>query len=57
MLMNILKDLIQKDPYIEDVDLEQRGITNLDIHSIELLARFQKLKSINLSENHIFKIP
>ena len=56
-MLSFLKDLITTNPFVEDIDLENRGITSLDAHSVDLMSRFSELKKINLADNHIRKLP
>lgn len=56
-MLSFLKELITTNPFVEDIDLENKGITSLDPHSVDLLGRFSELKKINLADNHIRKLP
>lgn len=56
-MLSFLKDLITTNPFVEDIDLENKGITTLDTHSVDLLGRFSELKKINLADNYIRKLP
>jgi Leucine-rich repeat (LRR) protein len=56
-MLSFLKDLITTNPFVEEIDLENKGITSLDPHSVDLLGRFSELKKINLADNHIRKLP
>ena len=56
-MLNYLKELITTNPFIIDIDLENKGIVSLDPHSVDLLSRFSELKKINLADNHIKKLP
>lgn len=56
-MLTFLKDLITTNPFVEEIDLENKGITSLDPHSVDLLGRFSELKKINLADNHIRKLP
>jgi len=49
--------LITTNPFVEEIDLENKGITTLDPHSVDLIGRFSELKKINLADNHIRKLP
>ena len=57
MLLNILKDLIQQDPLREEINLENKGLSIIDNNSVELLGRLKNLKILNISENHLTKLP
>jgi len=56
-MLSFLKDLITTNPFVEEIDLENKGITTLDPHSVDLIGRFSELKKINLADNHIRKLP
>ncbi len=56
-MLAFLKELITTNPFVEEIDLENKGITSLDPHSVDLLGRFSELKKINLADNHIRKLP
>ena len=56
-MLSFLRDLIGTNPFVEEIDFENKGISTLDPHSVELLGRFQELKRINLADNHIRKLP
>lgn len=56
-MLSFLKELITTNPFVEDIDLENKGITSLDPHSVDLIGRFSELKKINLADNHIRKLP
>ncbi|CDW87543.1 UNKNOWN [Stylonychia lemnae] len=56
-MLSFLKDLITTNPFVEEIDLENKGITSLDPHSVDLLGRFSELKKINIADNHIRKLP
>lgn len=56
-MLSFLKELITTNPFVEEIELENRGITSLDPHSVDLLGRFSELKKINLADNHIRKLP
>lgn len=56
-MLSFLKELITTNPFVEEIELENKGITSLDPHSVDLLGRFSELKKINLAENHIRKLP
>lgn len=55
-MLAFLKELITTNPFVEEIDLENKGITSLDPHSVDLLGRFSELKKINLADNHIRKL-
>jgi len=56
-MLNFLKELIATNPFVEELDFENRGITTLDTTSVELIGRFAELKLLNLADNHIKKLP
>jgi hypothetical protein len=56
-MLSFLKDLIATNPFVEEIELENKGIASLDAHSVDLLGRFSELKKINLADNHIRKLP
>ena len=56
-MLSFLKDLITTNPFVEDIDLENKGLTSLDMHSVDLLGRFSELRKINLAENYLRKLP
>lgn len=56
-MLSFLKDLITTNPFVSEIDLENKGLTTLDMHSVDLLGRFSELRKINLSENYIRKLP
>lgn len=56
-MLSFLKELITTNPFVEEIDLENKGITSLDPHSVDLIGRFSELKKINLADNHIRKLP
>jgi len=56
-MLTFLKDLITTNPFVEEIDLENKGITAIESHAVDLLGRFSELKRINLAENHIRKLP
>ena len=57
MLLNLLKKFIQEDPLREEIVLEDQGISFIDTNSMEIMSRLKNLKSINLADNHITKLP
>ena len=57
MLLNLLKKFIQEDASKEEINLEDKGITFIDQNSMEIMSRLKGVKSINLSENSIAKLP
>jgi hypothetical protein len=56
-MLSFLKDLITTNPFVEEIDLENHGISSLDPHSVDLIGRFSELKKINLADNHVRKLP
>ena len=56
-MLGLLKDLITTNPFCEEIDFENRGITSWDAHAADLLGRFTELKRINLADNQIRKLP
>ena len=56
-MLSFLKELITTNPFVEEIELEDKGIHSLDPHSVDLIGRFSELKKINLADNHIRKLP
>lgn len=56
-MLALLKDLITSNPFEEEVNFENQGLSHMDPHSVDLLGRFTELKKINLSDNEIRKLP
>ena len=56
-MLSFLKELISQNPFVEDIEFQERGIDRLDNHSVEILSRFSELKKINLQDNEIRKLP
>lgn len=46
-MLGLLKDLITKNPYVEEVDFSNEGISYVDPHSVDLLGRFTELKKVS----------
>jgi len=57
MLLNLLKKFIQEDPLREEIVLEDQGISFIDTNSMEIMSRLKNLRSINLADNNISKLP
>lgn len=57
MLLNTLKELIQEDPLRNYVDLSAKQISVLDNNSVDVLSRFKNMRSLNLSDNYLQKLP
>ena len=56
-MLPLLKDLISTNPFADEVDFSERGIYAIDAHSVQILARFQELTRLDLSDNEIYKLP
>jgi len=39
-MLSYLRELIGTNPFVEEIDFENKGISTLDPHSVELLGRF-----------------
>jgi len=46
-MLGLLKELISRNPFVEEVDFTDKQIQNLDNHVIELLGRFTELKRVS----------
>jgi hypothetical protein len=47
-MLPLLKDLISRNPFVEEVDFNDKDIYSLDSHMVELLGRFTELKKVIL---------
>ncbi len=56
-MLGLLKELITTNPFCEEIDFENKGLTSWDAHSADLLGRFTELKRINLADNQIRRLP
>ena len=56
-MLGLLKELITRNPFVDEVDFSNEAISYFDPHSVDLLGRFTELKKINLSDNEIRKLP
>ena len=56
-MLSYLKELLTSNPFISSLDLSNRGITVLDPHSVQLLARFTELRRLDLSDNQLRRLP
>ena len=66
-MLPLLKELISRNPFVEEVDFQEKSIYTIDTHTVELLGRFTELKKVNpffkiwlqidLSDNEIRKLP
>ena len=45
-MLSLLKDLITKNQFVEEVDFSNEGIQYFDPHSVDLLGRFTELKKV-----------
>lgn len=45
-MLPLLKELISRNPFVEDVDFQDKGVYTLDSHMVELLGRFTELKRV-----------
>ena len=57
MLLNTLKELIQEDPLRNHVDLSAKQISVVDNNSVDVLSRFKNMRSLDLSDNYLQKLP
>lgn len=51
-MLPLLKDLISRNPFVEEVDFSDKEIYTLDSHMVELLGRFTELKKV-IKKTHI----
>jgi Leucine-rich repeat (LRR) protein len=56
-MLSLLKDLISRNPFVEELEFQDRGLDRLDAHSVEILSRFSELKKISLQDNDIRRLP
>ena len=56
-MLGLLKELITRNPFVDEVDFSNEGIQYFDPHSVDLLGRFTELRKINLSDNEVRKLP
>ena len=56
-MLGLLKELITRNPFVDEVDFSNEGIQYFDPLSVDLLGRFTELKKINLSDYEIRKLP
>ena len=52
-----MKQLIDQDPNCHSIDLEASQLTLIDSASLTLLGKFPHLKSLNVAENYLTKLP
>ena len=46
-MLPLLKELISRNPFVEEVDFQEKSIYTIDTHTVELLGRFTELKKVN----------
>jgi Leucine-rich repeat (LRR) protein len=56
-MLSLLKDLISQNPFVEELEFQDRGIDRLDAHTVEILSRFSELSKISLQDNDIRRLP
>ena len=56
-MLSLIKDLISQNPFVEELEFQDRGIDRLDAHSVEILSRFSELRKISLQDNEIRRLP
>lgn len=56
-MLSLLKDLISQNPFVEELEFQDRGIDRLDAHSVEILSRFSELRKISMQNNEIRRLP
>ena len=47
-MLPLLKELITRNPFVDEVDFSKQGLTHFDPHSVDLLGRFTELKKVRL---------
>lgn len=45
-MLPLLKDLIITNPFVEEIEFCDKGIFQLDQHSVDLLGRFTELRKV-----------
>lgn len=55
-MLPLLKDLISRNPFVEEVDFSDKEIYTLDSHMVELLGRFTELKKVLKSPEFTYSI-
>jgi len=55
-MLPLLKDLISRNPFVEEVDFSDKEIYSLDSHMVELLGRFTELKKVLKSPQFTYSI-
>ena len=46
-MLGLLKELITRNPFVDEVDFSNEGIQYFDPHSVDLLGRFTELKKVS----------
>ena len=46
-MLPLLKELITRNPFVDEVDFSKQGLTHFDPHSVDLLGRFTELKKVS----------
>ena len=46
-MLPLLKELISRNPFVEDIDLSEKGIYSFDQSSADLLGRFTELRKVS----------
>ena len=46
-MLPLLKKLITQNPFVDEVDFSNEGITSLDPHSVETLGKFTELRKVS----------
>ncbi len=45
-MLPLLRDLIITNPFVEEIEFADKGILQLDHHSVDLLGRFTELRKV-----------
>ena len=48
-MLPLLKELISRNPFVEEIDFCDKGIYSVDAHIVELLGRFTELKKVKIN--------
>ena len=46
-MLPLLKELITRNPFVDEVDFSKEGISHFDPHSVDLLGRFTELRKVS----------
>ena len=50
-MLNLLKELISRNPFVDEVDFSNESIQHFDPNAVDLLGRFTELKKVSLNFN------